>query len=486
MASDTLIVRVRPGETRIARADTNNRLKDFAVYRTGCQDQGAHAGDIYLGRVKAVVPAMEAAFVDLGLERDAFLGLGDARPNQVQHGRERITDLVHEGESLMVQVLAEARDDKGAKISRRVTVAGRACVLTPGDPGVRVSKRVRDEAERSRLRAQATAILTGDEGCVVRSAALGLSERALQGELKLLHVRWSAVQELAKNAKMPVKLSGDEQPALQFLSEIGHGGIHTIVVDDSSEANQLATALEKLDAVPQGGIERHPGGSDVFVECGVADEVEAILSPKVALKSGGSLIIEETQALTAIDVNAGRGGEGRGGKGADLGLATNLEAVKEAARQMRVRNLGGLIVIDLMPMKGADAAGRVVAVMKDAVAMDPAGPFVLGISKAGLLELTRPRRRAALSQVLLRPASRTLNDLSVGLEALERVLAQVWAEPGLIPALRAPSHVIEALKQDAPQALKDMEAKLGHPLDLVADDALGPGRYKIEPQRNDK
>ena len=488
MATDTLIVRVRPGEVRIALADAKNRLKDFALYRTQAGHQDALVGDVYLGRVKKVIPAMDAAFVDIGAAREGFLGLNDARPQQQMGNsavRDRISDYVREGEAVLVQVQVEARDDKGAKLSRRISVTGALCVLTPGDPGVRVSKRVGDEVERNRLRAGIAGVLKSNEGCVLRSSAEGVSEALLRADLERVQARWAELQARAAGATPPLRLSAEDSPVHQFLSEVGMAGIRKIVVDDPTLAKDLVVELEAQGIQLPGGVERHLGVTDVFAALGVAEEVEALLEPSVKLKSGGSIIIEETAALTAIDVNAGGAAEGRGGRGYDLALATNLEAVAEAARQMRLRNLGGLIVIDLMAVKGEGAVGRIVTAMKEAVQRDPAGPYVLGTTKSGLLEVTRPRRRAPLSQQLLGACptcthGRAQAPLTVGLRALERILAEVWATPALIPILRAPTAVIAALKNDAPGALVEMENKLGQVLELVGDDTLVPGTFHID------
>lgn len=494
MPTDTLIVRVRPGEVRLALVDAKKaQLKDFALYRTQAGGPGAPSaavgalvGDVYLGRVKKVAPAMEAAFVDIGQARDGFLGLSDARPQQQMGAsavRDRISDYVREGEAVLVQVQAEARDDKGAKLSRRISVTGALCVLTPGDPGVRVSKRIGDDVERNRLRAALVGMLGEGVGCVLRSGAQGANAKALKSEVDLLRARWDELKGRAAAATPPTRLSADDLPPVQFLTETGTAGLAKILVDDPTMASALSQELEKLGVALPDGVERHLGNTDVFEAQGVADQVAGLLDPVVALKSGGSIIVEETQALTTIDVNAG-GGAG-GGRGGDLAMSTNLEAVEEAARQMRLRNLGGLIVIDLMAVKGENALGRIVTHMKAAVAHDPAGPHVLGTTKAGLLEVTRPRRRPPLSQQLLGPcplcaSNRAEAPLTVGLRALDRVLAEVWAQPALIPALRAPTAVVMALKADAPDALAEMEAKLGQPLEMVSDDALAPGTFRIE------
>jgi len=484
---DTLIVRVRPGETRIARADADGRLKDFAIYR----DQSVGLiGDVLLGRVKKVIPAMEAAFVDIGADRDGFLALPEARPQQYMGGgdapRDRISDHVHEGEAVLVQVLAASRDGKGPKLTRRVNVTGVFLVLTPNDPGIRVSKRIRDEAERNRLRALLTGLLGEREGCVVRSGAEGAGQRTLQGEINLLRARWADMQTYAAQQTPPALVSGDVSPALQFLTENGHGGLNKIVVDDPVTAGRLEADLEKRDALPSGGVERHPARGDIFESQGIADEVAGLMNAQVRLPGGGSLIIEETAAVTAIDVNVGGAGEGRGGRAGDVALATNLEAMKEAARQMRLRNLAGLIVIDFLSMSGKDAPGRVVTALKEALALDSTSPQVLGTTRGGLLEVTRPRRRPPLSTQLLAPCpvcrtGRAEAPLSVGYRALDRVLAEVWAQPSLIPALRLHPAVAHALKEQGQAALDEMETKLGQPLELVPDDKLAHGRFRVEP-----
>jgi len=486
MAMDTLIIRVRPGETRIARADVHNRLKDFAVYR----DQKAGlVGDVFLGRVKKVIPAMEAAFIDIGTDRAGFLALPEARQQPHMGGeapRDRIADYVQEGQAIMVQVLAGAREGKGPKLTRRVNVSGAFLVLTPGDPGIRVSKRIRDDAERNRLRALLTGHLTGHEGCVIRSGAQGAGDKPIRAEVGILHARWAELESKAKEASPPALLSGDVPAPVQFLTENGHGGLTKIIIDDADTAQILEAELKMLDALPSGGIERPPGVGDVFEAAGVADEVEALLNPQVSLPGGGTLIIEETAAVTTIDINTGGAGTGKGGRAADLALATNLEAMKESARQMRLRNLAGLIVIDILATQGKDGPGRVVTTLKEALAPDPAGPQVLGTTKGGLLEVTRPRRHPPLSTQLLAPCpvcrtGRAEAPLSVGYRALDRVLAEVWAQPSLIPALRAHSTVVRALKDQGGAALDEMEIKLGQPVELIPDDAIGHGQFRIEP-----
>ncbi|MBL4615210.1 MAG: ribonuclease E/G [Magnetovibrio sp.] len=339
MALDHMIVRVRPGETRIACTDGDGVLKDFALYRD--QSTGL-VGDVFLARVKKVVPAMEAAFVDIGDERDGFLGLADARPQPHMGGlsaRDRISDYMHEGQAVMVQVLAAAREGKGAKLTCRVNVTGAFLVLTPNDPGIRVSKRISDDAERSRLRTLLSGQLQHSEGCVIRSGAKGVGEKSIHAEVALLRACWTDLQGHANTHTPPALLSGGALPAVQFLTQNGHHNLAKIVIDDPATAHKVEAELDRLGVVPNGGVERHLGGGDVFEATGVADQVAALMDPVVPLSGGGSIIIEETTAITTIDVNAGNAGPAKGGRAADVALATNLAAMKEIARQMRLRNL---------------------------------------------------------------------------------------------------------------------------------------------------
>ncbi|PCI41728.1 MAG: hypothetical protein COB46_02780 [Rhodospirillaceae bacterium] len=489
MPTDILAVRVRPGEIRLARVDGNAHLRDFAVYRTALADGSGQVGGIYLGRVKKVVPALEASFIDLGLDRNGFLGLAEARPQQHMGGKsagDRISDHMHEGQNILVQVLAAARDDKGSKITRRLSIAGAHCILTPGDPGVRLSKRIKDDTERNRLRTMVVGKLADDLGCVVRSCAIDVSEDVMMREIKLLQAHWQDLQARAKDTQPPSFLSGEDTPPVQFLSESGFSGLAKVVIDDPALTKAVEAELHALGMVPPGGVVRHPSGRDIFDEYGVADAVAGVLDPVVRLKSGGSLIIEETKALTSIDINAGGAAAAQNStRGQDLAMATNIEAVWETARQIRLRNLAGLIVLDLMPVRGQDAVGKIVNTLKKALSHDPTGPQVLGTTKGGLLEITRPRRRAPLSHILHGPCSTcggndASSALTVGLAGLDRVLAEVWASPALIPALRTNPNVVNALKSDGVEALFDIEIKLGQSLDLIADENMPAGTFQVE------
>ncbi|MDH5488601.1 MAG: ribonuclease E/G [Rhodospirillaceae bacterium] len=487
MSKQTILVRTRPGETRIARIDEKYRLVDFAVYRKEGTSDGQSVGEVFMGRVKRIVPAMEAAFVDIGQAKDAFLGLSDAR-RQTHFGPEepvdKISDHVHEGEAIMVQVLHDAREAKGAKITRRINITGDMMVLSPdGGKTARVSSRINNKSERARLLEIAEGLLEKTENTIiVRSAAEGASTEDLSAELEKLKNKWVGLCQMEKNAKVPSHLGINESALEKYLKDTGLKYVEKIISDDPTQCGTSAKC-EIFNATKG-------GDDDIFKAFNISDQVSGVLDPVVDLPSGGSLIIEETSALTAIDVNSASAAK-PGTKGASAGgvaLATNMEAVSEAARQIRIRNLSGVIVVDLMAMRGSGFEKKVLDRARAALNDDPARPRIHGITKTGLLEITRPRQRPPLSHILCDPcpqcpSGRGTSPLSSALLALEAVLREVSANPGLMPTLAAHPDIIAALEKRLPGALAEMESKIGQPLELLADKGLKNGEYRIEPSQ---
>ncbi|MCK5546261.1 MAG: ribonuclease E/G, partial [Rhodospirillaceae bacterium] len=285
MSEQTILIRNRPGETRIARIDDKSTLLDFAVYRGGSDNGGQLVGEVFLGRVRRVVPAMEAAFVDIGQEKDAFLGLSDARA-QPHFGPnneiDKISDYVHEGEAILVQVLTDARETKGAKITKRVNVTGDTLVFSAlGDGSARVSSRIKNKAERTRLLGLAENMLKNENTIIVRSAAENADEKDLKAELETLKNKWNQLLEMASNAKAPAHIGINENALEKYLKDTGRKSVTRIISDDASIDN----------------CEIFSGG-DIFKKFNISDQVDGLLEPVVNLKSGGSIIIEETAALT--------------------------------------------------------------------------------------------------------------------------------------------------------------------------------------------
>lgn len=497
MSKQTILVRTRPGQTKIARIENaieNENiptLVDFAVYRDGSAGgPGQLAGEVFMARVKRVVPAMEAAFIDIGQDKDAFMGLADARL-QPHFGPEasidKISDHVHEGEAVLVQVLADAREAKGAKVSRRVNITGDILVLAPGgeasgEVSIRVSSRIKNKAERSRLMGLVENIVdpSSSDTIIIRSSASGASELDFSAELEKLKNKWAELLKISKNAKPPEHLGTCESALEKYLKDSGRNSDSQIICDDPSVIADITGA----ELFPTTNTE------DIFSHYNISDQVDGLLEPVAPLKSGGSIIIEETSALTAIDVNsASAGAPGKkSGSTADLAMATNLEAIAMAARQIVCRNIAGVIVIDLLKFKSRETKKKLINAMAGALAHDPQRPRIHGITSTGLLEITRPRSRPPLSHIMCEPCGEcasgySLSALSIGLSALEAVLTEVRTNPGLMPALNAHPDVIRALESDASGALFAMEAKLGQPLELVGDVGLKKGSFAVVPSQ---
>jgi len=305
MTADSVLISRGPGETRVALLSAG-RLKELLVAREGALSV---AGNVYLGRVEAVKKGIEAAFVDIGLGRSGFLALAEARPVGSESSGDHIGDYVNEGDAVLVQVLRDPAEDKGAKLTTRVNLAGVNLVFRPGHPGVSVSRRIEDEGERDRLTAAIEALAPLGGGFIVRTAASGVAEDALGTEARALNRRWKDIYLRRANAKAPSALSVEPGPALRVLRDHGPG-IERIVADDPETLNEVREYCHAELPALSAAIQAHQDKQALFEAFGVEEQIDEALSPAVALPGGGSLIISQTPALCAIDVNTGgaRGG----------------------------------------------------------------------------------------------------------------------------------------------------------------------------------
>lgn len=423
MARIEIVCSPAPGETRLAVV-ADGRVTDLLVARAG------HAvGAVWLGRVLKA-PAGGPAFVDIGLARPGVLPRGGAS----------------EGEAVVVQATADAHADKGVELTAAVSLPGRLLAFTPLKPGVAVSRRIAEPEERQRLLALARGLAAAGEGVVVRTQAAGAGEAELAAELAALRATWQAIAARAAAARPPLRLMAAD-PLAALLAE--HPGVERLTVDDDAAFAALRRRYPAL-------AHRHRGGS-AFADCGAEEALAQALEPVVPLPSGGSLIIEATAAVTAIDVNGGAGQP----------RDANREAVAEIARQLRLRGIGGHIVIDFIPERGPEHRRRLVEAMRAAVANDPVPTHVVGASPLGLVEMTRERRRPALAEVM-EEATRLPSAETVGLDGLRRLVRGV-ARPGT-PTLTAAPEVVDALRR-LPEALAEVAERLGHGPALRADPA---------------
>lgn len=484
MTIDAILVSAGPGETRIALMAAG-RLRDAAFHR-GTPETAT--GEIRLGRVVRVVPGIQAAFVDIGADRAGFLGVAEARPLPAADADAAIGDFVSEGDTVLVQVLRDALEDKGVKLTTRPALNGRYVVFLPGQAEVRLSRRIDDRAERDRLAALAGELAGDGDGFIVRTAAVGMAAEVLAREAGSLRRRWSGIAATAAAASPPALLyAPDADPVLRLLREVDAAGLRRIVVDDAT----LLAALRRhcADWMPDLAplLHGHDGPETLFEAHGAEEQIEAALAPAAPLSSGGSILIEETAALVAIDVNSGPRSEGL--NQAETAYRTNLEAADEIARQIVLRDLSGLIVIDFVGSRRRDHRQAVLDHLRRALADDPQACNVAGFTPLGLVEMTRPRGRRSLRDRLTVPCAacaggRVRAAESVAADALRAVLRAARAAPGAEIVLRVAPPVAAVLAAAMAGARAEVEERLGRPLVVAADAALPQERFDVEaPQR---
>lgn len=379
-----LFVAGRDGGRHIALIE-DRRLVEFRVDRA---ETASRIGEIHLGRVLRVEKGIDAAFVEIGLDRPALLPLADH------------DGTLREGDAVLVQVARDGRDGKGARVTGRPVLPGLALVFDPHHPGVSVSQRVADRDAAARLNAAVRPLAGPGEGFIVRAAAVAATPAALAAEAARLRAAWQEIESRRAGLKPPACLHR-EDAVVALLRDVGAAVIE-IVVDTRGGADalrpRLAAALPDLAS----RLAVRPPRDWVPSADEIDEQVEAALEPEVKLPSGGTLLVEPGRTLTAIDVNSGGAASDPGGRraGERRFLEANLEAASEIARQLRLRNIGGIVVIDFIDLKAPPARTRVVDALKAAVAEDPAPCWVGSMSRLGLVEMTRRRRGPSLAEAL--------------------------------------------------------------------------------------
>ena len=490
-----LLVNASPPETRVALME-DGRVVEVLHERRGRQGL---VGNVYLGRVHRVLPGMQAAFVSIGLERDAFLYVEDAAPTAREFDfgeddgesdgggaessdRPRIDDLVKEGQEIVVQVRKDPLGAKGPRVTSSISLPGRNLVFLPNAREIGVSRRLTDDAERERLRGILQG-LSAEGGFIARTAAAGKSAAELEPDRSYLTALAARIEKRRESSAPPALIHRELDLALRSLRDLVADDVETIRVDEPATRDRVVEFLESVAPALARRVELHDEPTPLFERFGVEAEIENALKSRVGLPSGGSIVIHQTEALVAIDVNTGRyvGREDL----EETVFAANMEAVPEIARQIRLRDLGGLLVVDFIDMEDPEHRRTVFEAFEAELARDRARTRVLQISEFGLVEITRQRSRGNLERVLTRScpccsgAGRVKTDLTVALDVRRALLAAPSVfTPGETVRVRVRPGVARVLAEDG--VLGDAERVLGIRVEPVEDASLREKSFEIE------
>jgi ribonuclease G len=428
------------------------------------------AGNIYKGRVANVLPGMQAAFVNIGLERNAFLYVEDAQPN----GRRTlpIQNTVHEGEEILVQVVKEPFGTKGARVTTHLTFPGRYVVFMPESNSVGVSRRIRSEKERERLKKLSEEVSIPGRGLIVRTAAEGIAAEELRQDVQEQYSLWQMVNKKAVHKSAPAIIHQELELVSWVLRDLFGEDVDRLTTNDKDTYDRI---LELTQALAPHFINRvFLDGSD-FDEYELDQEITRALRPKVWLKSGGYLVIDEAEALTVVDVNTGKY---TGTKNfAETVFRTNMEAVKEIVRQIRLRNLGGIIVIDFIDMEPREHRSEVIRHLEDELKKDKTRTCVLGLTQLGLVELTRKKVRPSLSSLLERHCpycqgtGRVLSEETVSMQACQAIRSLADQEQALGILVEVHPTVAAFLIGGGGSHLRELENEIGKKIIIKGSDA---------------
>jgi ribonuclease G len=423
--SKELIINATDHETRVAFVE-NGILQELFIERPA---EGDIASNIYKGRVLRVLPGMQAAFVDIGLDQAAFIYVADVLNNYQEFEqlmqssseddedeltdleiRERppsldqnfmIEELLHEGQEVMVQVSKAPIGNKGARITSRISLPGRFLVLMPTTNHIGISRRIEDENERRRLKEALAAIRQDNYGLIARTVSEGVGTEKLADEMNFLVSLWEEIQKKNANAPTPSLLHKELNVTLRAVRDLFTREVDKLVIDHKAGYEEILQFLDTFMPGLKNSVELYEEGEPIFDAYNLESEISRALKKKVWLKSGGYIVIEHTEALVAIDVNTGRF-VGKHNLEETI-LKTNLEAVKEIAYQIRLRDIGGLIIIDFIDMEKKSNRERVFNALKDALKKDRSKTNVVPMSELGLIEMTRKRTRETLNRMLCEP-----------------------------------------------------------------------------------
>jgi len=478
--SEEILINVTPPETRVAIVE-NGVVQEIIIERAA---KRGLVGNIYKGRICRVLPGMQAAFVNVGLERAAFLHASD-----IYHpdgAKDQITDLVYENGEVVVQVVKDPLGTKGARLTTNISIPSRYLVYMPNMSTVGVSQKIEEDEERARLRDILTRYSESSDipaGFIARTAAEGVSEEALWKDMRYLERQWRSIQERASSAKPTDVIHADLPLAIRALRDLITPDVERIRIDSRSTFKDANGFAEKYLPDSNVSIEYYPGDRPIFDLYGVEDEIQKALKRTVDLKSGGHLIIDQTEAMTTVDVNTGAYVGHRNLE--ETIFKTNLEAAQAICRQLRLRNLGGIIIIDFIDMTDPEHKRQVIRALERCLAKDHAKTHVTEVSSLGLVEMTRKRTRESLGHVLCEPcpSCRGRGSIKTAETTCYEIFREIIRESRQFDVeqllILASQDVIDRLLDEESHNLAELEQFIGKAIKLQAEMLYTQEQYDV-------
>jgi len=504
-----IIINSSSTQTRVAITEDGNLVDFFVDY----PESRRTVGDIYLGKVARVIPGMRAAFIDIGMKHDAFLHFSDigdrtqqlqdmlgdedtdvdedddspagngSKPAQTETETSRPPPKLHKSEKILVQIIKEPVNNKGVRVTSSISLPGRFCVLLPYDNNVGVSKKITDYRERKRLRSIARQIIPRNYGLIIRTVAQGQPEESLKDDLNLLMKTWSEIESSAKSEEPPSLIYQDLNTTVSVIRDLFNSDVSKVFIDSKKLHKQIKNYVHIVQPSMEEKIEAYKSSGNIFDSFNIESQIKTLMGRKVVLPSGGYLIIEHTEAMVVIDVNSGRYAKN---KEQELNsLKTDLEASREIARQLRLRDIGGIIVIDFIDLEDEKNRKKVYDELKKEFRKDRAKVSILPMSEFGLIQITRQRIRQNIIQTmkdvcpvclgtgLLTKESHVVYDLENWLKKFRRNSN----ERKLI--IKCHPFTAANLKEGKIKSLTKLQFKYLTFIKVEEDESIAPGRFRF-------
>jgi ribonuclease G len=484
--SKEILINVTPQETRVAILE-NGVLQELYIERI---KRKGLVGNIYVGKVVRVLPGMDAAFIDIGLERAAFLHASDIEPvfdeeTEAALPSRSISQLMHEGKKVLVQVVKDPMGTKGARLTTNITIPSRYLVLLPNAETIGVSSKIEDEDTRRRLKDMLMVHndLIGEAGYILRTAAEQATPDSLRRDIKFLNKLWLSIEDQKKNAAPGTVVHQDLPLHLRVLRDMVDDDLEKIRIDSRENCKLMNDFAAKYVSELTATIEHYPGERPIFDLYGVEDEIQKALDRKVQLKSGGYLIIDQTEAMTTIDVNTGAFVGHRNLE--ETIYKTNLEAAQAIVRQLRLRNLGGIIIIDFIDMLEEEHKRQVMRALNKCLDKDHAKTNVCEVSSLGLVEMTRKRTRESLEHILCEvcPTCEGRASIKTAETVCFEIFREILREARQFDAQKlmvlAAQDVIDLLLDEESSSLAELEDFVGIPIRLQVELMYTQEQYDV-------